>query len=326
MLESVPRGHTKKAEIVPRTKVAGIAYVIYRHPDLDRIESFLTDFGLTRAARDEKTLYMRGNGPEHHLYVAERGANSEFVGYALRADTRTDLDILAKAPGASPVEALDGPAGGVRVRMHDPNGFRIDVVHGMAEIDPLPTRPPMAWNDVREKRRTGTPQRPPVERAAVQRLGHIGLKVIDVEATFRWYTLNFGLRASDIRYAATPEHRIGVFLRCDRGEEWVDHHTIVIFRGEPPRLHHVSFEVVDFDALRLGHDWMEKQGWGPSWGVGRHILGSQVFDYWCDPWGNVVEHFTDGDMLQRETPAGTQKAGPGQNAVWGPPRPDWMNR
>ena len=27
------------------------------------------------------------------------------------------------------------------------------------------------------------------------------------------------------------------------------------------------------------------------------MLGSQVFDYWKDPWDHVLEHFTDGDLL-----------------------------
>ena len=27
------------------------------------------------------------------------------------------------------------------------------------------------------------------------------------------------------------------------------------------------------------------------------MLGSQIFDYWRDPWGHTVEHWTDGDLL-----------------------------
>jgi len=33
------------------------------------------------------------------------------------------------------------------------------------------------------------------------------------------------------------------------------------------------------------------------WGVGRHNLGAQVFDYWADPWRHVHEHWTDTDLL-----------------------------
>jgi hypothetical protein len=33
------------------------------------------------------------------------------------------------------------------------------------------------------------------------------------------------------------------------------------------------------------------------WGIGRHLLGSQVYDYWADPWGRVHEHWADTDRL-----------------------------
>lgn len=34
------------------------------------------------------------------------------------------------------------------------------------------------------------------------------------------------------------------------------------------------------DTQLLGHYYLEKQGWKNCWGVGRHLLGSQIFDYW----------------------------------------------
>ena len=33
------------------------------------------------------------------------------------------------------------------------------------------------------------------------------------------------------------------------------------------------------------------------WGIGRHVLGSQLFDYWYDPDGMEFEHYTDGDLF-----------------------------
>ena len=311
---------------VPLVKVEDIAYVVYRQPDLELIENFLGDFGLVCSARSVDRLYMRSAGPQQYVYIAERGEPSGFAGYAMRARNAQDLEKLTDIFGASPVESLDAPGGGRRVRLTDPNGVHVDVVHGIAELPALPTREPMTWNNLREKRRLGTPQRPQIEPALVQRLGHIGLKVEDVSESFSWYAHNLGLLASDVRYDGTPDKPVGIFMRCDRGASWVDHHTIVIFHREPAGIHHSSFEVLDFDALRAGHDWLEKQGWGPSWGVGRHILGSRIFDYWRDPYGNIVEHFTDGDMLRAENEAGAQRAGPDPNAVWGPPRPDWMNQ
>ena len=47
----------------------------------------------------------------------------------------------------------------------------------------------------------------------------------------------------------------------------------------------------------LGHDHLKAGGYEHHSGIGRHIAGSQIFDYWKDPWGHTLEHFTDGDLL-----------------------------
>ena len=57
------------------------------------------------------------------------------------------------------------------------------------------------------------------------------------------------------------------------------------------QVHHSSFEVHDIDAQGVGHQWLEEHGWTNCWGIGRHILGSQIFDYWF-----AILHF-DLDML-----------------------------
>lgn len=55
--------------------------------------------------------------------------------------------------------------------------------------------------------------------------------------------------------------------------------------------------------------------------VPQHVLGSQVFDYWFDTSGFIVEHYADGDLVNRDTPIANVPAGPKALAVWGPPVP-----
>jgi hypothetical protein len=78
---------------------------------------------------------------------------------------------------------------------------------------------------------------------------------------------------------------VAMFAHIERGAELVDHHSIFLVTRPPhithSHVHHCSFEIHDFDTQLIGHDWMLKQGYKPAWGVGRHILGSQIFDYWC---------------------------------------------
>jgi hypothetical protein len=92
-------------------------------------------------------------------------------------------------------------------------------------------------------------------------------------------------------------------MRCDRGDNLADHHTL--FLAQLPGklgLLHAAFEVANLDDLMLGHRHLKTRKWKPAWGVGRHIMGSQIFDYWKDPFGNELEHWTDGDLFTAADP------------------------
>ena len=60
-------------------------------------------------------------------------------------------------------------------------------------------------------------------------------------------------------------------------------------------------------------------GYQRSWGIGRHIQGSQIFDYWRDPDGFLVEHFTDGDLFDCTLEPGWAPMTASGLAQWGPP-------
>lgn len=54
-------------------------------------------------------------------------------------------------------------------------------------------------------------------------------------------------------------------------------------------------------------------------GIGRHIQGSQIFDYWRDPDGFLVEHFADGDLFDNTLEPGWAPLTASGLAQWGPP-------
>lgn len=56
----------------------------------------------------------------------------------------------------------------------------------------------------------------------------------------------------------------------------------------------------------LGHEYLKAREREAAWGVGRHIMGSQIFDYWKDPFGNELEHWTDGDLFTAADPPAKQ--------------------
>ncbi|MGH7339223.1 MAG: VOC family protein, partial [Candidatus Rokuibacteriota bacterium] len=115
-----------------------IAWIRLRSPDLDLAEQFLRDFGLLRAERTGTALYMRGTDPVHHIHITEEG-DPKVERIAFWARSEDDLHKLSReADGASPVEALDEPGGGRRVRLTEHNGMGIEVVWGVAGVPALP--------------------------------------------------------------------------------------------------------------------------------------------------------------------------------------------
>lgn len=87
--------------------------------------------------------------------------------------------------------------------------------------------------------------------------------------------------------------------------------------GEPA-FNHAAFEVADWDTLMVGHDRLKAGSYEHRWGVGKHLLGSQVFDYWKDPHGFTLEHFTDGDLLNESFGSHTQPIEQVLGVHWGP--------
>ena len=212
---------------------------------------------------------------------------------------------------------MAAPGGGERVRFTDPDGHAVEVVHGREALVALPVRSAAPHNRGSERRRLGELQRPQAGPACVKRLGHVVLRVSDFRRSEAWYKSRFGFLSSDEVYLGEPENVITSFMRCDRGDEYTDHHTFLCVGVGEVGFDHAAFEVEDIDAVMLGHEHLEQAGYEHHAGVGRHILGSQVFDYWRDPWGRVHEHFTDGDLLNRRHETGLHDPAAALGTQWG---------
>jgi catechol 2,3-dioxygenase-like lactoylglutathione lyase family enzyme len=299
-------------------RIQDVEWVRFTAPDLDRMERFLADFGLVRTERTADALYMRGSDPAPWIHETRLGEPG-FAGVGFRAASAADLRAAAARDGASPVEPVREPGGGQRVRFVDPDGFPVEVVHGREAAAPLAVERAAPLNTGAEHPRTGRLQRVPRGPAQVKRLGHAVLRVRDFRTSSAWYESRFGLLRSDEVYLGQTENLILAFLRCDRGEVPVDHHTFLCIGTGQPGFDHAAFEVEDFDAVMTGHEHLEAAGWTHKAGVGRHILGSQVFDYWCDPWGHTLEHFTDSDLLDASAKAGLYDPSVALGTQWGSP-------
>jgi len=301
----------------PIIRVQDVAFPRFRSPDLDAMEAFLHSFGMATAVRTDDALYMRGSGADHHVHVTHLGEPA-FLGLAFTA-TRADLDVLAAATGV-PVEASDEPGGGAVVHLHDPDGRIVDVVADLERVAPIPVRAHAPLNTGVARPRVDELQRVPTGPSQVQRFGHAAIKTPSLAATSAWYADTLGLLVSDDLWLEAPDAPVGRFMRCDRGDLPADHHTLLVIETGEARLGHCAWEVADFDDLMAGHDHLLTDERRHYWGIGRHMLGGQVFDYWKDPLGFTVEHWTDSDLLTAATPAGSYNLFDPVNQ-WGPNPP-----
>jgi len=302
---------------MPHIKVSDIAYGRLRAPDLDVAEEFLTRFGMKRADRTANALYMRGTDPAHHIHVTEKG-EPKFVGLAYYAESEDDLERLAKAPGASEVEAIDEPGGGKRVRLTEPNGYQIEVVHGIATLPAIEAKRQKLNTGEAPLSRAGELMRLPKGPSHVKRIGHGVLMTPKFHETVGWFREMLGFVCSDDVYAGEKDNLIGSFNRCDRGDAYVDHHVFFCLNHAKTGLNHLSFEVPDIDDVAMGHDYLAQfDKYEHMWGIGRHVLGSQVYDYWADPWGRVHEHWADSDRLNLANGSNLVAAEEALTSQWG---------
>jgi hypothetical protein len=319
-----PSDPTVAREIVrptPILRADAMAYVMFRRRDLEEMDRFLRDFGLLPQPGPGSTRYYRGHGPAPFLVAIEPAPEDGFVGFGVRAKTRAELVHLSTVK-TLPIEAAEGPGGGERVRLIAPDGLVVDVIHGAAEAEPLPTRTSLTpTNTPAVKARVNAGVRTPLEPSPIFKLGHVVLQRPDFDAAADWYMEHLGLIASDVQVLANGAPAMG-FFRLDRGPEPADHHSLAILGGPAPGLLHVSFETFDIEAVGQGHQYLRARGWTPFWGVGRHALGSQVFDYWKDPVGVEWEHYADGDVMDASHPTGYHRFSRGTLWTWGDDLPD----
>lgn len=304
----------------PTAKARALAYLVFERPDLARAERFLLDFGLQRASLSEDLLFLRGTGRAPYCYRVHRGPRARFVGFGLTVDRREELEALARLPGAGAIRPVTWPGGGEMLPLTDPSGFVVEVVHGQTAVPELPHRGPLHFNLPGDPQRVNATQRPEPRPPEVLKLGHIVLEVADYQATSAWYTQHFGLIPSDVQVLPDGSPAV-TFFRLDLGGTPADHHTLALAQGFAPLYSHSAFEVVDADAVGMGQRVLRERGWRHAWGIGRHILGSQIFDYWQDSWGDKHEHYCDGDLFTADRPTGYHPVSREAMAQWGPTMP-----
>ena len=270
--------------------ISALRSVALTVPDLAAAEIFYTQtWGLVLAEKSQGVAYFRGSGHDHHLLALhEAPGTPQLRLVTLRARSAKALEEIAQAAQAAGgvVErtgaALD-PAGGHVVVIRDPDGRRLEVVHGDA----------LRANDA------PMPQDQPI------RLAHAVLNCHAVEKTREFFEKALGFVLAD-------RTRIMAFMNCDN-----DHHSIALGDTDNDALNHVAFLMPTLDAVMRGGGRLKDKGLPPQWGPGRHGPGDNAFNYFVDPFGIVIEYTAEVEQIDE-----TYRVGRPEDWTWPPGRID----
>ena len=139
-------------------------------------------------------------------------------------------------------------------------------------------------------------QRPKGLPFRIGKIGHVVLKVADLERSVRFYTEALGFSVTDVY---PHEMRPGgmVFMRCNH-----DHHGIALTGDRPDRpydgdeLDHLAFEVATLDEVIRARDHLRRLGARIDF-EGRRRAGCQIAVEFRDPDGHRLEIYWGVDQV-----------------------------
>ncbi|MBK9625318.1 MAG: VOC family protein [Rhodocyclaceae bacterium] len=290
----------------------------FRRTDPIAASKFFIDFGLTLVSQSENHALLRGASDQTACIILERGP-AAYVGFSLAVASEDDLTRLAKTHN-TPIVESDHGRGGKRVVLHDPDGVEVEALWNYARLPEFPLPPTPLENRVKLTPRVNTTVRIALDQpCTINKLGHTVLGVRRIAESIVWYQQNFGLIVSDFQLMENDPLPVVAFMRCDLGDLPADHHTLAVASAVETGHMHTAFEVNGLDSVAAGGEFLRRHKYRHTWGIGRHILGSQLFDYWRDPLGDMFEHYSDGDVFDSSVPAGYHPIHPESMHQWGPP-------
>jgi catechol 2,3-dioxygenase len=255
-------------------KVTGLRCVELGVPNLTQSVAFYNCvWGLEPVLSEGDTIHLRANGAEHHSVTLRERPKTGLLGVHFATTDRNAVDALhakAKAAGVNvvgaPAELPKSAGGGYGFQFKTPEGHVLNVSADVA-------RHPNVVND----------------RSKPIKLSHVVLNSANIEQQTAFFIDTLGFRLSD-------QTDMMEFVRCS-----ADHHSIAVARGDGPSLNHCAYEMENIDGLMRGAGRMKLSGFNVEWGLGRHGPGDNVFTYFVEPNGFVVEYTAEVEQVDEAT-------------------------
>ena len=255
-------------------RITGLRSIELGVPNLTASIGFYSKvWGLEPVSSDGETIHLRGNGIEHHAVTLRERPTAGMLGVHFAAMNREAVDALyerAKAAGvtvtAAPAELPGSAGGGYGFQFTTPEGHTLNIA-----------------SDVARHQTTNN------DGSVPNKLSHVVLNSAKIDQQTAFFIDTLGFKLSD-------KTDMMEFVRCS-----ADHHSIAMARGNGPTLNHMAYEVGSIDGLMRGAGRMKKHGFNVEWGVGRHGPGDNVFSYFVDPNGFVVEYTAEVQQVDEAT-------------------------
>lgn len=250
-----------------------LGYVALTARDVQEVTDFYTSvWGLGLSGRSGDRVYLRATDGSHHALRLRPGAARGLDEVGFECGDVGELERLAArvaASGTSISEVELDPEPGIARRQ--------------VVVDPVGTSVALFVGSERTEDDYGPRDVKPT------RIGHAVLTTEQLDDSVRFYTEVLGFRVSDWLWP------FAAFLRCNE-----IHHSLALFAADHSGLQHVAWEVESFDQVMVGMGHMERHGRKVLWGPGRHSVGENIFTYYKDPEGNVIEYFAEVETFPEE--------------------------
>jgi catechol 2,3-dioxygenase-like lactoylglutathione lyase family enzyme len=157
---------------------------------------------------------------------------------------------------------------------------------------------------------------PPRSQAPVvnpTRLAHLALFTPNVSRAVNFYASALGLLLAD---------RSREIIAFTYGRHGSDHHLLAFLDNPGAGLHHSSWDVGGVSAIGLAAERLRAAGHSHNWGLGKHVLGSNFFNYTRDTTGQWWEHICHIDYIPENVAwDGGDYDGEDGFYLWGPAVP-----
>lgn len=256
-------------------------------PDPAEEERFLTTFGLSVERQTDRLLVRTGDNA--HVWANIVNGAKKKLAYVSMACYKSDLGGIRSqveaAGGKFEAPYVTGTAEGFW--FSDPDGILFQVKVGEKTQPDSKSRLPDLTIPPNVR---GAPARSMAGKARPQRMSHMTLFTSDVTRSLDFHTKALGVRLAD---------RSGDIIAFTYGRHGSDHHLLAFLSGGGPGLHHSSWDVPSVEDCGKGNTQMRAAGYDRHWGPGRHVLGSNYFNYVKDKFGQWWEHSAHIDYIEK---------------------------